>query len=249
METEQKLPIYFAGEDREHPVLPTLIIRPHSPAEELKYLWHVLKRIPFYQEHGYTFEIPNHRRFQELARVSPRYEDVDHEEIRKVFETEVYNSNFYIRGVEILESRRAEITSAFPKFSEMRRNWGFKIPPTYTILLTRYGPGGYFDETTGEVVMLTRDDGSSKIDLVHNVVQEMIHIGVEEDIVRKNRLTHSEKERLVDLISIKGFPDIFKGFNLQQVGDSRIDTYITDEATINNIPLAVKNFIKDFPRG
>ena len=56
-----------------------------------------------------------------------------------------------------------------------------------------------------------------------------------------------EKERLVDLITLKKFGNFLPGYQLQNFGDSRIDPYITDE-TMNDLPAAVEKYIKDFPR-
>ncbi len=75
----------------------------------------------------------------------------------------------------------------------------------------------------------------------------MVHIGIEEGIVKRFKLAHREKERLVDLITSNKFGSFLPGYQLQHLGDPKIDPYITDEA-LNNLPLAIENFVKDFPR-
>ena len=225
------------------------MIRPQTPDEEMDYLWFVLKGVPFYREHKYTFEIPNHPEFQHLAYISPNFEGVDQDATKKLFVEQLYDPEFYKPGLAALEAERPRIERAFPGMVEFNQKWGFKLFPGYQLALTRYGPGGKYHEDTGVVVMMTRSDGTFKRPHPsYAPVHEMVHIGIEDGIVKKYKLAHREKERLVDLITSKKFGEFLPGYQLQDSGDPRVDPYITDGA-LNNLPFAVENFVKDFPRG
>ena len=51
------------------------------------------------------------------------------------------------------------------------------------------------------IIMMTRKDGTFKEpNPAHTAVHEMVHMGIEEDIVKQYGLSQGEKERMVDLI-------------------------------------------------
>lgn len=236
-----KIPEY-----REIPT-PELIIRPQTPDEEMDYLWFVLQSVPFYREHKYTFEIPNHAEFKRLAQISPNFDGVDKDATKKLFVEELYDLKFYKPGLTALKAERARIEKAFPGMSEFNEKWGFKLFPQYRIVLTRYGSGGSYNPRTGVITIMTKEDGTFKKPAAENSIQEMVHIGIESGIVKKYGLVHQEKERLVDLVTLRKFGHLLSNYQLQTRGDERIDPYITDEA-LNNLPIAVENYVKDFPR-
>jgi len=227
---------------------PTLVIRAQSADEEFDYLWSVLNLLPFYKEYGYTFEIPKHPEFKKLVEVADNLDAIDKGPIRKLFVEELYDPEFYKEGLAILEKGRERIESVFPGMVELNAKWGFKLFPQYKLLLTGYGSEGMYHEDTGEIVMMTRKDGTFKRpNAIHTPVHEMVHIGVEQAIVKKFGLTHPEKERLVDLVTLKKFGHLLPGYEVQSIGDSRIEPYITDES-LDDLPHAVVTYITDFPR-
>lgn len=228
--------------------LPKLIIRPQSPNEELDYLWLVLKDMPFFREYDYDVEIPDHPEFKKLAEISPNFNDVDKEYIEKIFIEQCYDKNFYNAGLAAIESEKLHIEKIFPALVEFNKKWGFKIFPQYTIALTGYGSGGMYDPDSGKIVILATKEGQFKRpNPAHTPIHEIIHIGIEENIINRFNLTHKEKERLVDLIVLKKFDDILPDYQIQSFGDSRIDPYITSEA-LDNLPQIIEKYIKDFPR-
>lgn len=229
-------------------VLPKLIIRPQSPNEELDYLWFILKDMPFFCEYGYDVEIPDHPEFKKLAEISPNFNDVDKKYIEKIFIEQCYDENFYNIGLAAIESEKLHIEKIFPILIEFNKKWEFKIFPQYTIVLTRYGSGGMYDPDSGKIVILTTKEGRFKRpNPAHTPIHEIIHIGIEENIINRFNLTHKEKERLVDLIVLKKFGDILPDYQMQSFGDSRIDPYITAES-LDNLPQIIEKYIKDFPR-
>lgn len=217
-----------------------LIIRPQTPQEEFEYLLYVLKRASSYKENGCTFELPGDLRFQQLTSETPT--------LFPIFEKEVYDQIFFQKGIQALESQREVIQQVFPVFHKWHDSWGFRFFPQYSTTLTRYGPGGSYLEDEGRIIMMTRADGSFKRSSPrHTVIHEMVHLGIEEAVVKRFGLTQMEKERLVDKICSTQFADLLRDYQLQSKGDSRIDSYVTKE-TLENLPKAVGKYISAFPR-
>jgi hypothetical protein len=95
--------------------------------------------------------------------------------------------------------------------------------------------------------LLTTKEGSSNREPSHTILHEIVHIGIEESIVQKYSLNHSEKERLVDLLVKIIFSEEFSGYHLQNLGDSRLDEFISTES-IKNLPETIGRYINEFPR-
>lgn len=228
---------------------PKLVIRPQTPDEEFDYLWFVLVMMSFYRENGYTnVGLPEHAIFQRLAQRSPDFEGVNKNEMRRLFIKEVYDASFFRAGISALERERPRIEQALPRFVELNRQWGFEVFPRYEFALTRYGPGGAYYPEARRVIMMTRCDGTFKRrDPAATPIHEMVHLGIEESIVKRFDLEHWEKERLVDQICVQRFGDILPEYLLQPPGDKRIDPYI-NEKSLENLPAAVAEYAKRYPR-
>ena len=240
-------PQFIEQKEREI-ALPKLEIRPKNPTEEFDYLWYVLGRVPFYKKQGYTFETPDHPEFQRLVATSPNFTEEDKTKAQRLFVDQIYNPAFYANGLAVLEGERTRIEQAFPGFVEFNKKWGFKLFPKYQVTLTRFGPGGLYDDDIGLITMMTRQDGTFKRpNPSHTPVHEMVHIGIENDIVKQYHLTHREKERLVDLVTSSRFGGILPGYKLQDLGDPKIDPYITPSA-LEDLPSAVSRYVQDYPR-
>jgi hypothetical protein len=97
--------------------------------------------------------------------------------------------------------------------------------------------------------MMTRADGTFKRqDAGETVVHEILHIGIEEQIVKQFGLTHWEKERVVDQLCMKGdFVPIMPNYKPQLEGDVRIDPYVSDNL-LSSLPDSIQKFVTDFPR-
>lgn len=95
---------------------------------------------------------------------------------------------------------------------------------------------------------MTRADGTFKRrDPAATPVHEMVHFGIEESVVKRFKLTHWEKERLVDQICVQRFGSILLKYLLQPRGDKRIDPYINEDS-LKNLPAAVAEYTKRYPR-
>jgi len=223
---------------------PKLVIRGQTAKEEFQYLTdRILNQLPFYEKHGYKISLPE---FEELRHpISSSLKSKAYEDFCK----REYREGFYTKGVEVLKQNENIIRDAFSMFLKLQKAWSFKVFSTYTIKLTKYGPGGSYDPNTGEITMLTTVDGGFKRrDLTGTVIHESVHMGIEDLIVKKYNLSHTEKERLVDLICKNLFQDLLKEYTIQSIGDSKIDPFVSKKADIYNLPTQVEMFIRANPR-
>jgi len=97
--------------------------------------------------------------------------------------------------------------------------------------------------------MLTTAEGSFKrFNPTDTVVHECVHIGIEKPIVKRFKLTHTEKERLVDLICKNLFRGILTEYKTQSIGDTKIDLFVTSKEDIYDLPTRIGSFIEKNPR-
>jgi len=118
----------------------------------------------------------------------------------------------------------------------------------YQILLTLYGPGGRYNPEKGIVIILSAAKRMGRKNRAHTIVHEIVHIGIEQNIVQKYHLAHWEKEHLVDLICTLYLHDLMPDYDMQPKGDKRLDPFVCAADIINNLPLAIEKFIAMYPR-
>lgn len=225
-----------------------LEIRPQTAKEEFDYLWYTLKQLPFFEENNYKVELPNHPVFQKLAEKSPNFSKVNKVSLFNLFKKEVYDQDFFKQGIITLESCRPIFDKAIPKFIDMNKKWDFKTFQKYNVLLTRYGPGGSYNPYQGKIIMMTDTDGSfKKFRPQETVIHEIIHIGIEENIVNHFVLNHWEKEALVDLICTLKFGDILPKYQMQSQENIKVNDYINLKS-LDQLPKAIEKYITAFPR-
>ncbi len=238
----------MSSENREIILPSKLVIRPQTPEEEFNYLLDVLEETPFYKQNNYKIELSDHPEFQKIATGQTSLETVDKKRLRELFITEIYDPSFFDAGMRSLEQSRGQIVPAFPRFAEFNKQWGFKVFPEYQLTLTRYGPGGEYFYNEGRVVMMTRKDGTfKKPNPAHTGVHELVHIGIQSNIVEQLGLTHWEKERTVDRICMLKFGDILPNYLPNSKGDTRVDSFIT-EASLSDLPSAIGRYVNEYPR-
>jgi len=229
-------------------VLPKIIIRAQTSEEEFEYLWYVLNRVPFYRKNNYNFEVPHQPEFQHLVNISPNFDLVDKKSIKDLFIKNIYQPSVFENGLKELESERPNIEKCLPTLINFHNLWDFKIFPKYEITLTLYGPGGSYNGETGKIIIKTRKDGTFERHCqACTIIHEIVHIGIEQNIVKKYNLDHWEKERLVDLICSLCFKKYLPEYTMQQNESVKIDFYIRID-TLNNLPSAVEDYINKYPR-
>ncbi|MCW5818255.1 MAG: hypothetical protein KIT84_45070 [Labilithrix sp.] len=214
-------------------------MRGQRDVEAFEWLWRQLRDMPFFRQNRYEVGLPSHPLFQRLAQDGIAGEDKD--AAQRVFLAEVYDPRALTAGVAAIEARAPELRPALATFARWSSRWGFTSAPRYEVVLTLYGPGGSYDPDTATITVLTTPDGRFKKEPLHNLVHEMVHIGIERPIVRRFDLTHHEKERLVDRLCIVAFADLLPGYQPQPLGPPELDAFI-DAAALDDLPAALGRY-------
>lgn len=221
-----------------------VLVHAQTSDEAFEWLWRQLADMPFFRQNHYTVGLPAHRYFQKLA--NDGLGGADKEEAHRLFTAEVYDETAFTAGRAVLERRIGELAPELDTFARWSSRWGFAAPPRYRVVLTLYGPGGSYDPETATITVLTTPEGAFKKEPIHNLVHEMVHVGIEAPIVKRFALTHQEKERLVDRVCVVAFGDLLPGYEVQPLGPPKLDAFI-DRAALDDLPAAVARYRAEAP--
>ncbi len=224
--------------------LPKIIFRAQTKEEAFSFVLYLSKKLPWFKQNGYKIPLPQHIAFQNLYEQGLVAQD-EEMRLRDIFYDEIYTVSDFTKGLRITSSMENAISCLFERLYPLHRNWGFKLMSCYEIILTLYGPGGNYWPRKGYVIVRVDKNGSfGKKSVLESVIHELVHIGIEETIVEKFRLTHWEKERLVDLICVTCFKDVVPNYWMQKIEDTKIDIFATQDAIEKNLPEAIEKFVE-----
>lgn len=165
----------------------------YSKENEINNVNEIFKEKDWYLEHNYRVCLPNNLSLEnptfDLAIVSQSVNDD-------------YNELDYQLVAEFLKTKESWLSSivepALKKIDKMALD-------SYEVYLTKYGVGGGYELPNKIGLDIKKDrDG-----LIKTLVHEIIHLSIEEEIAR-NKVGHFHKERVVDLLTQKLFPEITK---------------------------------------
>ena len=125
-------------------------------------------------------------------------------------------------NIEMNLKKYQDIVDVDKIFKTLNQNWGFKIFDNYKVILTYYGSGGSYHYKTGEIII--RHKREVKKPYFYTIFHEAIHIGIEENIIRKYNLSQQQKESVVDAMCSKYLPDYIK-FGLQSITEKNPKLY------------------------
>ena len=224
---------------------PELIFRPQTPSEAFSYIQELISQLPWFKANGYRIALPT--QFATEGEENLSEEKIN--ELKALFLTQIYSSSQFDISLRHLYDAEPLIERGFEKLSLLKENWDFKIVPSYEVVLTLYGPGGDSDSQKGTVLLFTTPTGMFKRKTGYEVLfHEIVHIGIEESIVKKYRLSHWEKERLVDLICALYLAEILPEYKMQPNGDKRLDMFVDERNIVQHLPLAIERFVQNHPR-
>jgi hypothetical protein len=145
-----------------------------------------------------------------------------------------YSDNVYKENEKFLldnwKKASQEIDSAFSKS-------GLKFQEEYKIYLTKYGTGGSYNLPNTVIINVTF---SFKIKIIQLIIHEMIHLAIEEDIL-KYEIGQAQKERIVDLFFIKNFPrrvftqNVYMSMDTENIDQTFDDKYPNINEVIEEI--------------
>lgn len=113
------------------------------------------------------------------------------------FQKELYQPEKYAEAVQKTKQELPKVQTCFNRIQALQDSWGFKIYPLYTIRVNIYACGGHYGTDKG-LIKLGVPVSSRPERLAHVIVHELLHLGIEQNIVRRFHLPQEEKERLVD---------------------------------------------------
>lgn len=222
----------------------------YNEQETFDALLNALKQIPWYKSNGYKIPLPPHPAFKDLEEHPEKIKSLDKDLYFKIFIAEVYKPLPLAQIQKILIENERLLLTALDRLSILNKQWGFKIFPQYKVILAKYGPGGRYHSGFGQIELNVSHEGlpCSYRPVQEIIIHEMVHIGIEDIIVKNFQLTHWEKEGLVDLICSFYFQDLLPYYKIQASGDKRIRECVTYENICNNLPESIKQYITIYPR-
>ena len=235
--------------------IPEVVVRVPTVGEAFGWLMvsvHVLRR---FGDIGYKFNIPEHPKFQAAVQRGEPLTDEEQAELRRIFEEQFYDPELFEPAVQHVEAVRGSIEQAVVRLQTLHRNWGFKVFPKVEVTFNLYPSLGGWNPLDGKVTMCTWEDGSTRcafgnvgaMEVV--VIHEIVHTGIEIPLVERFQLSHTERERLVDLICrgyLGGLMSV--PYPMQERGDRRLDAFVERDAIENDLPGAIARFVEAHPR-
>lgn len=165
-----------------------------SKSSEIKRIQYSLGKKRWFEEQGYLVNLPT-----SIKEMVDREETPTEQEVVEAVNRE-FNAEEYEKKADELQERWQEMRTDF--ISKLR-TLGLPTQTEYEIYFTKYGVGGsYFLPKTVEINI----DYPNVRDTIATALHEMIHLTIE-DLIRKYDIAHWTKERLVDLIYAKFYPD------------------------------------------
>jgi len=224
-----------------------IIVRIPSSAEEIDFIWSLLKNIQFYNSNKYKLSLPDNETAMSIVEKANRQElsNEDYTLLKSDFTTNIYNQNDYQKSYRIINNTLPIAKSQQKIFIHYKTKWNFYIPKQYEVLLTLYGPGGSYNPQKGIITIMTTKQGTFKRgqNPLETILHEAVHIGIEDAIVRRYNLSHWEKERIVDQFMMYHFKEICPDYKMQPTSETAIDEIFKNENAWDNLPEAVSQFI------
>jgi hypothetical protein len=166
-----------------------------------------------------------------------------------------YYANFnYTTSKNLMESAANEavqqIQSHTADFLSNNRPWFF-VPPNgvYNIYLTLFGPGGTYNWANGDINIKVSDNAQ----LTHTrnvIIHEVIHIGIENSVIRSNNIHQMSNGQLVKETIVDEFTLAFFGFRLnsEHFRDMPTVNFLVQTPNVfNNLPANMGNFLATNP--
>ena len=226
----------------------SISLAPYTLNEEVEYMWKRINRIGFYNKFGYNLSLPETKEIKTF--ISMALDNNLDDKSKQIFVDEinkVYNTDFYIKGLKVIQDSIEIIREPIEVFRKYIDKWNFKLFDSYAIKLTRFGPGGSYDSESGHIIIKTNVEKiASKTSTPEEIlVHEMVHIGIEHTIIKKYNLTHEVKERIVDKFMLYHFQEILPNYSMWQKGDTRIDKYLNEDDSWDRLPNCIEKFLEE----
>ncbi|MBF0299894.1 MAG: hypothetical protein HQK51_14305 [Oligoflexia bacterium] len=231
-----------------------IVVRDYDKEESFQNLLWVLGRMNFYLENKYVVPLPNNKSFKELAENPEKINTIntiDKEMYYEIFLSEIYKPIPTDIVSKIINNKHDFYSSIFIELKKLNKNWNFKIFDVYNLILVLWSPGGSYHTGTGAILRRVDEEGrpdtTFRQDFNDGIVHEIIHIGIEEVIVRKYKLEHWEKEFLVDTICKLYLGNLMPQYHTQSQGKNyeRMNEFVTYNTIQKNLPEAIQKYFEN----
>lgn len=160
----------------------------YSVRGEIKRVRSAIKEVAWYNKNGYKITLPRGLRQENLGGRKLSKEQID------IFVAAEFKDGGYRRiGANVVK----QWLSVNGKIKQRLQKLGLRVQPEYILILTKYGVGGSYNEPNYIVVNV---HGKSAKSIIATVVHEVIHLAIEK-FIKKYKIKHWYKERIVDLIA------------------------------------------------
>ena len=216
--------------------------------QEADSVWRTIIDISFFEQHGYSVNLPVHPLVGSLLEKSRNNQlsDQDYAKLQQVFTDQIYKPDQYTKSVAVVKSVLPKANKALNSILKMDLKWPFKSFDRYDIQLTLYGSGGSYRPETGAIILFTNPQGGFKNykDPINTIVHETVHIGIEDSIVQDLNLTHAMKEQAVDVFVKVAFPKELPEYRIQQMGTKNLTDVVDSIDDLANFKVIIADFLK-----
>ncbi len=222
-----------------------------SIEQEATSIWRTINDISFFEKQGYTVHLPKDALIDSLIVKSKngKFGNEDYPAIYTLVETKLFDPKNYEQAKRKVEEQMDLINGFIAEIDAMRNqwDWDFKMFATYKVVFTLYGTGGSYDPDNGVITMLTNKEGGfmSYQNPANTIIHEIAHMGMEYTLVRKYKLSHASKERLVDTFVYLMFRKKLPEYQIQNLGDDTIDKYVNKKKDIKSLDAILSEFAKE----
>jgi hypothetical protein len=221
-----------------------IVVQIDDKRETFDNLLELLKDIKFLREKQVNVILPSNKFFNVLAKNPEKIKNIDKDRYFNIFLLEVYKPTPTKKVQQIISNAKKFYTLIFDRLKELEKNWGFKLFDKYKIILNIWGTGGAYDYESGIIMTRVDENGipnASEDPFNYTIVHEIVHMGIEEIIVKKYDLRYWEKEILVDMIAKIYLGDLMPKYNIQ--GRNKImEKFVNYKSIVINLPKAIEKY-------
>jgi len=239
--------------------IPSFKIKIPTPYDELEYVGgELLPKYALYFKSGYLPKLPED---SFLIKSSQKGKRISKERLKMII-LKFYNKDIYENAILKINSKIGKIwLPLFKKLSKWNKDWEFKIFPHYEIRLTKFGIGGDYFPSYGAfdgkfrsapgkikplkdnraiILLKLNDKNYFSREPLEVIIHEIIHLGIEESIVRKFNLNHTEKEKLVDNICFFEFSQLLPNYKCQNL---KMEKNFHLKESLKELPKFIKKYL------
>ena len=224
------------------------IVEPNIEQEATS-IWRTINDITFFENQGYTINLPKHSLIDSLITKSKNgtFGNEDFAAIYTFVETKVFNKKNYDLAIQKVTNQTKLINNLIYEIDSSKSEWDWKFNmfDKYQIIFTLYGTGGSYDPDVGTITLLTNKEGGfmNYKNPANTIIHEITHMGMEHSIIRKYNLAHGLKERIVDTFVYLMFKEKLPEYKIQDMGDNKIDKYLNKKEDINSLNATVSELV------